>query len=84
MKQFPRLFVSVAECDSNLDVVAVVLVDVLVTVLPAGCRYRPTFDWQSNLDVLTRSHCDVLDLTQVDTWLLCRRRERQTITLEIK
>jgi len=54
-----------------LNVVAVILVDVFVANLPAGGRYRPTFDWQRNLDVLARSHSDVLDSTQVNTWLLC-------------
>jgi len=32
------------EGGTNLNVVAVILVDVFVTMLPAGGRYRPTFE----------------------------------------
>ena len=59
----------VAKGGTNLNVVAIMLVEVSVAVLPVGGRYRPTFERQSDLDVLTSSDCDVFHLVQVNTRL---------------
>jgi len=70
--------------EMNLDVVAVILVDVLVTVLPAGGWYRPTFDRQRYLYVFTSSHHNVLDSTHVNARLLCHQNQSQYFTTVIK